>query len=319
MSLWVAEGVSHCFQARVGLGRSAELWAVREVNLSIAQGECLALVGESGCGKSTLARLGLRLVTPTRGRILFAGTDLTALRGRALAPFRRRMQMIWQDPVAALNPRLRVLEALREPLHVHHLASRRDMAARIAALLAQVGLETDVLSCYPHELSGGQRQRVVIARALSVQPELVVADEPTASLDVSAQAQIVNLLADLKRALGLAYLYVTHDLSLLRHLADRVAVMYLGRIVEMGSAEEVLTRPLHPYTQALIAATPGKRGATRPIGEPASPLAPPSGCPYHPRCPQAEARCQSELPALREITAGRVAACHLIGVEGPPG
>ncbi|MBI3180360.1 MAG: ABC transporter ATP-binding protein [Deltaproteobacteria bacterium] len=315
MSLLVAEGVSHRFAARVGLGRSAELWAAREVDLTIAKGECVALVGESGCGKSTLARLFLRLLAPTRGRISFDGVDLTALRGRALAPFRRRMQMIWQDPLAALNPRQRVLAALREPLRVHRFTGGREVHARVATLLAHVGLDGEVLPCYPHELSGGQRQRVVIASALAVRPELIVADEPTASLDVSAQAQIINLMAELKRALGLAYLFITHDLSLVPHLADRVAVMYVGRIVEMGPARDVLAAPQHPYTRALLSASPSARGAAPLAGEPASPLAPPAGCPFHPRCALAEARCKSELPVLREVAGGRQAACHLAGVK----
>lgn len=290
--------------------------AVDGVSFEVRAGETVGLVGESGCGKTTLGRAVMRLVRPTAGRIDFEGTDLVPLNERAMRPWRRRMQMVFQDPYASLDPRFNVEEILGEALDVHRLTPDRSArAARIATLLKEVGLDPAQAARYPHELSGGQRQRVGIARALAVEPRLIVCDEPVSALDVSVQAQIVNLLADLQARLGVAYLFVAHDLAVVRHLSQRLLVMYLGRVVEAGDARAVCDDPRHPYTQALISAVPvldpvNRRPRLRLAGEPPSPLNPPSGCPFHPRCPVAEARCRGEVPALRNVGAGRSVACH---------
>jgi oligopeptide transport system ATP-binding protein len=305
--LLAVEGLKKSFR---GAG-NRELVAVDGVSFTLERGKTLALVGESGCGKSTLARCVLRLIEPDGGRVVFDGIDVTALSLRGMRPLRRRLQIVFQDPVASLNPRIRVRAMLYEPLTVHELAPKDELEARAVALLERVGLGVDALDRYPHELSGGQRQRLGIARALSVQPELIVADEPVSSLDVSVQAQVVNLLQDLQRDLGLTYLFISHDLHLVEHLADQVAVMYLGRIVEIGDAVAIYARPAHPYTQALLAAASATEAAP-PRGEPPSPLAPPKGCHFHPRCPLAEARCREERPALRVLADGRQTACHLV-------
>ncbi len=314
-------GVSKEFPLRSALlrRRLGAVRAVQEVDLDVAAGETVALVGESGSGKSTLGRMIVRLVEPTSGTIRFRGEDLLALAGADLRRARRRFQIVFQDPWGSLNPRLRIGEALFEPLEVHGLAGRADRALRVAAMLAEVGLPADAGERYPHEFSGGQRQRIGIARALAPQPELLVADEPVSALDLSVRAQIVNLLAELQARRGIAMLFIAHDLALVEQIADRIAVLYLGRIVEQGPAAEVLAAPLHPYTASLIAAVPRLRAAgvarpdRAPAGEPPSPAAPPPGCPFHPRCPQVRERCRSERPALGPGGDARQVACHFPG------
>jgi peptide/nickel transport system ATP-binding protein len=293
------------------------LRAVDEVSFDIRRGETLALVGESGCGKSTIARLIVGLHAPSRGRITFDGVVLAdrARAARARAQ-RRRMQMIFQDPYASLNPRWRVRELVAEPLRVLGLArARSEIDARVAALLAQVGLTPDDGTKYPHEFSGGQRQRISIARALSGNPEFLVCDEPTSALDVSVQAQILNLMTELQSRLGLTYLFISHNLAVVAHVADRVGVMYLGRLVEIADADRLFTGPRHPYTRMLLDALPDLEMTGRPrtpvAGEVPNPLDPPSGCAFHPRCPHADARCRAERPPLRDLGTGAV-ACHAV-------
>lgn len=293
--------------------------AVDEVSFTIGAGEAVGLVGESGCGKTTLGRAVLRLVDPTGGRVVFAGTDLTPLSQRALRPLRRQFQMIFQDPFSSLNPRLTVGDSIGEALDIHRLAP--DAAARRARIgesLQSVGLDPVLADRHPHEFSGGQRQRIGIARALAVQPKLIVCDEPVSALDVSVQAQVINLLQDLQRERGLAYLFISHDLAVVEHLCQRVLVMYLGRVVESGSARDLCRAPGHPYTQALLSAVPvvdpdSKRQRVVLGGDVPSPIHPPPGCPFHPRCPVAEPRCRTERPALRRLSGGREVACHLAG------
>ncbi|HEV7554967.1 MAG TPA: oligopeptide/dipeptide ABC transporter ATP-binding protein [Kofleriaceae bacterium] len=298
---------------------NAKVRAVSEVDLEIFAGETLGLVGESGCGKSTLGRTLLRLLEPSAGSIVFDGNDLTKLPQRALRPLRRDMQMIFQDPYASLNPRMTVGAAIAEPLAIHSLASSKaERDGRVAELLARVGLRADAAERYPHEFSGGQRQRVGIARALAVKPRFIVCDEPISALDVSIQAQIVNLLLDLQEAESLTYLFISHDLKIVQHVCDRVAVMYLGRIVELADAKTLYVSPKHPYTQALLSAVPridpkSKRERIILHGDVPSPLDPPSGCAFHPRCPvknKPEA-CFSEIPRLRVLSNGAQAACHV--------
>ncbi len=303
-----------------GIGRGhAELWAVDGVSLDVMQGETLGLVGESGCGKSTLGRLLLRLQEPTSGRVYFEGRELTGLSQSALRPFRSKMQIIFQDPYSSLNPRMTVRAALAEALRVHQRAgSASEEEQRIAALLERVGLRPEQMRRYPHEFSGGQRQRIGIARALAVSPSFIVADEPVSALDVSIQAQIVNLLADLQDELGLSYLFIAHDLHVVEHVSRRVAVMYLGRLVELATAEQIYLRPRHPYTEALLSAAPepDPRARKRRLlleGDVPSPLDPPSGCSFHPRCPIArKGLCDQEVPGLRRIEPGHEVACHLV-------
>ncbi len=312
-----AQGVSKVFPSNKGLLR-----AVTEVDLDVAPGETVGLVGESGCGKSTLGRTLLRLYEPSGGQITFDGTDVTHLSQRALRPMRRQMQMIFQDPYASLNPRMTIGKAIAEPLVIHGLAKTKgERAARVAELLAKVGLREDAATRYPHEFSGGQRQRVGIARALAVQPRFIVCDEPISALDVSIQAQIVNLLQDLQEAEKLTYLFISHDLKIVQHVSDRVAVMYLGRIVELAEAKTLYREPKHPYTQALLSAVPrldpaptaAKRERIILQGDVPSPLAPPAGCPFHPRCPVKDKpeACFKELPKLRVLANGSRAACHV--------
>jgi oligopeptide/dipeptide ABC transporter ATP-binding protein len=291
--------------------------AVDDVSLTVAAGETVGLVGESGCGKTTLGRAVIRLVEPTGGTIRFEGEDLTRLRGTALRAKRRHFQMIFQDPFSSLNPRLTVGESIGEALDLHRLTPTREARRqRIGELLAGVGLDAAHAERFPHEFSGGQRQRIGIARALAVEPRLIVCDEPVSALDVSVQAQVVNLLQDLQRDRGLAYLFISHDLAVVEHLSHRIVVMYLGRIVEVGPAKELCRTPRHPYTRALISAVPvvdpdAKRQRIILAGDVPSPIHPPGGCPFHPRCPVAEARCRTEVPPLRETGAGRQVACHL--------
>jgi oligopeptide/dipeptide ABC transporter ATP-binding protein len=290
----------------IGGGRAVR--AVDGVSLRVAQGEVLAVVGESGCGKSTLGRLALRLIEPDAGRLRFAGEDLLALGSAALRARRRRMQPIFQDPFGSLDPRMTVEAAVMEPLRLHGLHRGRERA-RVAELLERVGLRPELARRWPHEFSGGQRQRIAIARALASEPELIIGDEPVSALDVSVQAQVINLLSDLIRDLGLTFVLISHDLSVVRQVADRIAVMYLGRIVEEGPVEQVLNAARHPYTRALLAAAPGQ-GGTAPIeGDVPSPVSPPPGCRFHTRCPHAEAVCRERMPEL-EGEAHR-AACHL--------
>jgi peptide/nickel transport system ATP-binding protein len=299
-------GLSRWF--RLAGGR--QLHALRDVDLAIGSGATLGLVGESGCGKSTLGRCLLRLLKPSEGRVLFDGVDITTWSARELRPLRRRMQIIFQDPTSSLNPRLSVRRTLSEPLRVHDLTGHDTMATRVGALLERVGLSPEVLECFPHELSGGQRQRLAIARALSVEPDFMVADEPVSALDVSVQAQVLNLLLDLKESLHLSFLLISHDLHVVRALSDRIAVMYLGRIVEEAPAARLYEHPSHPYTERLLAARAALNGVH---DEPPSPLEAPSGCPYHPRCPIAEERCAGARPELRPLGESRRVACHLAG------
>ena len=289
------------------------LRAVDGVDLDIARGETVGLVGESGCGKSTLGKALLGLAPVTAGAVRFDGTDLATLDARARAPFRRRMQMIFQDPFGSLNPRHTIGTILEGPLAVHGLGDRAARRARVAELIAQVGLPAEAAARYPHEFSGGQRQRIGIARALALKPELIVCDEPVSALDLSIQAQILNLLADLKRDLGLAYLFVSHDLGVVRYFADRVLVMYLGRIVESAPAATLWDRPLHPYTRALIAAVPDparRRQAAPLAGDLPSPQDVPAGCRFHPRCPFATGLCRTAEPPARTLGTGHDVACH---------
>ena len=294
--------------------------AVDGVGFRIEPGETLGLVGESDCGKTTVARAVMRLIDPTSGRVVFEGRDLATLRGADLKASRSRLQMVFQDPSGSLNPRMTVRMAVEEPLRIHRVGlDSSARTARCAELMASVGLDAGMADRYPHEFSGGQRQRVGIARALALDPKLLICDEPVSALDVSVQAQIVNLLRDLQERLGMACLFVAHDLAVVRHLSHRVAVMYLGRIVETGPARAVIDRPGHPYTRSLLEAVPGrKRGpaARRTVlpKEMPSPLNPPPGCPFHPRCPLAQERCKSEIPAPREIAPERQAACHFAEV-----
>ena len=299
--------------------RSATVKAVTEIDLEILTGETLGLVGESGCGKSTLGRTILRLVEPSSGTIEFDGLQLTTLSRRVLRRSRRQMQMIFQDPYASLNPRMTVGTAIAEPLVIHDLvASVAEREARVHDLLAKVGLRGDAARRYPHEFSGGQRQRIGIARALACHPKFVVCDEPISALDVSIQAQIVNLLEDLQQAERLTYLFISHDLKIVEHICDRVAVMYLGRIVELAGAAQLYAAPKHPYTQALLSAVPridpkARRDRVILTGDVPSPIDPPPGCPFHPRCPVKDkpAACFSELPTLRVLSNGSQAACHV--------
>jgi oligopeptide/dipeptide ABC transporter ATP-binding protein len=298
--------------------QTTALRAVDGVNLDIMPGETLGLVGESGCGKSTLGRTLIRLIEPTDGTILFDGADITALGMRAMRPKRRAMQIIFQDPYGALNPRMSVEDIIMEPLVIHGAKDNAATRAAVADMLRLVGLPQRAANRFPHEFSGGQRQRIGIARALALKPRFVVCDEPVSALDVSVQAQIVNLLQDLQAELGLTYLFIAHDLSVVKHISDRVAVMYLGKIVEIAEKRAIYATPQHPYTQALIAAVPvlrpqdrGRGRRARIAGEIPSALSPPAGCHFHTRCPHVMPICRTEEPPLRTTAVGHKLACHL--------
>ncbi|WP_243369637.1 ABC transporter ATP-binding protein [Microvirga solisilvae] len=291
--------------------------AVNGVSFTVRRGETLALVGESGCGKTTVGRSIMRLVRPSSGAIRVDGIDVASLSRRQLKPYRRKIQMVFQDPYASLNPRMTAGEIIGEPLGNFGIAHGADRESRIMSLLERVGLGRSHFHRYPHEFSGGQRQRLGIARALAVEPSLIVGDEPLSALDVSVQAQIVNLLDHLQQEFGLSYLFIAHDLAVVQQISHRVAVMYLGRIVEIGETADIFRAPIHPYTQALLAAVPlpdpRKRRTIEPLrGEVPSPISPPSGCAFHPRCPLAEDRCRREVPRAQEFQAGHFAACHVM-------
>ncbi len=293
--------------------------AVNHVDLTIGKGEILGLIGESGCGKSTLGRAILRLHEPTGGKITFDGADVTAMGPEALKTMRRRMQIIFQDPYASLNPRRTVAETVGLPLKLHNLAADpEEMRSKVSAIIERVGLKANQLDRYPHQFSGGQRQRIGIARALVSNPEFIVCDEPVSALDVSIQAQIIKLLLELQKEMGLTYLFISHDISVIGYLADRVAVMYLGEIVEMGPVDSVLSQPRHPYTQSLMSAVPevdhtGPKARVKLVGDLPSPLNPPSGCKFHTRCPLAVEKCKISVPQIEPVAEGHVAGCHRLG------
>ena len=315
--LAVEDLVKHYTTEGLFAAKAPPVRAVDGVSFTVERGETLALVGESGCGKSSVGRTILRLQEPTSGRVSFDGADVFGLGREPLRALRRRMQIVFQDPYSSLNPRMTVGEAVAEGIEIHRLArTKAERAARVGALLEEVGLDASYARRYPHEFSGGQRQRIGIARALAVEPEFIVCDEPVSALDVSVQAQVINLLKDLQERRGLAYLFIAHDLAVVRQIADRIAVMYLGRIVETGPAEALLADPRHPYTQALLSAVPepdpaAQRARIVLSGDPPSPSSPPPGCPFHTRCfhPLRSERCRTEVPALRPVHA-TLAACH---------
>lgn len=297
------------FQREIGA-----VHAVSDVSLNISKGETLGVVGESGCGKTTLGRAIVRLYEPNSGQIIYRGEDITHHSRSELRPMRRHVQMIFQDPYASLNPRMNVRAILEEPMLLAGDLAKNERIERVVELLELVGLRSDSLNRYPHEFSGGQRQRIGIARAIALKPDLIVADEAVSALDVSIQAQVINLLVDLQKKLGMAYLFIAHDLGVVHYLCDRVAVMYLGRIVELGTAHDIYSRPLHPYTKALLGAIPAAhprlRQNSQPLmGDVPSPVNPPSGCAFHPRCPHATAVCRTEVPKLSLVGPNQV-ACH---------
>jgi oligopeptide transport system ATP-binding protein len=316
-------GLTRYFNVSAGFfGKARRVHAVEDVTLSIAPGETLGLVGESGCGKSTLGRTMLRLIEPTSGRITLQGQDITRLPAAELRKARRQMQFIFQDPFSSLDPRMTVREIVAEPLRIHRLCSdRASELVTIRRLLDRVGLKVEALDRYPHEFSGGQRQRIGVARALAVEPAFIVCDEPLSALDVSIQAQIINLLLDLRESLGVGYLFISHDLEVVRYISHRVAVMYLGRIMEIGPTRQLTERRLHPYTRALLSAAPvaepgRKQQRLLLTGDVPSPLTPPKGCPFHPRCPRhVPGTCDAEVPALREVDVGSAhrVACYFPG------
>ena len=327
--LLVARDVKKYFPIKQGIifqREVARVHAVDGVSFEVLEGETLGLVGESGCGKSTLGRCLLRLYEITDGTIEFAGTDITRLSRRQLRPLRRQMQMVFQDPYASLNPRKRVGQIIGDPLKIHNMGNRGSIKSQVQELLSLVGLNPEHYNRYPHEFSGGQRQRIGVARALALHPRLIIADEPVSALDVSIQAQVVNLLDDLQDELQLTYLFIAHDLSVVRHVSDRIAVMYLGKIVEVSPAEDLYSRPVHPYTEALLSAVPipdpdasAHRERIVLEGDVPSPVAPPSGCRFHPRCRYATEICSAEEPPLVAYGTGHIAACHHpLNVEETP-
>jgi oligopeptide/dipeptide ABC transporter ATP-binding protein len=306
------------FPIRKGfLQRTAgHVYAVDGVSFSIRDGETLGLVGESGCGKSTVGRAILRLIEPTGGAILLDGRDITHLKKAELRPYRRQMQIIFQDPFSSLDPRMSAGDIVAEPLRVHRVGDRADVRKKVAQLFERVGLRNSQMDSYPHQFSGGQRQRIGIARALALRPKLIIGDEPVSALDVSIQAQVLNLMMDLQKEMGLTYLFISHNLAVVEHISHHIAVMYLGRIVEYTDKKTLFTRPLHPYTESLLLAVPVpdprvKRHKRVLQGDVPSPVNPPSGCHFHSRCPYAVERCRVEVPALREVKPGQLVACHL--------
>ncbi|MET3578162.1 oligopeptide/dipeptide ABC transporter ATP-binding protein [Mesorhizobium robiniae] len=321
------ENITKTFTQKRGGKRDVQ--AVAGVSLAVSKGETVGLVGESGCGKSTLARLALKLLNPTAGRILFDGADITGMSGRQMLPVRRRLQAVFQDPLASLNSRMTIAEIMREPFDTHGIRLGTGLPARIRELLSFVGMENTDIQKLPPQFSGGQLQRIAIARALALEPDIIVADEPTSALDPSIQAQIVNLLLFIQRKRKISYLIISHDLDVIGHVADRIAVMYLGTVIEQGPADQIMARPLHPYTQALLSAAPTlaarrQRGWKRIVlqGDPPNPANVPSGCRFHPRCHLARDICRLITPPLRAVEDGRLVACHLapdgtaaIGVE----
>ncbi len=320
MELVTVDGVSKHFQLKrsfLSLGRAPVVKAVDDISFSIEKGETLGLVGESGCGKSTLGRTILRLYEPTDGAIRFEDTNISELGKEDLRKFRTKMQIVFQDSYSSLNPRHRVGDIIAEPMMIHTEMTPKEIKARIFELLELVGLKPMHAERFPHEFSGGQRQRINIARALALYPRFVVCDEPISALDVSIQAQVVNLLQDLQKKLGITYLFIAHDLSMVQHISDRIAVMYLGRMMELASSRELFADPLHPYTQSLISAIPipspkreRERGHIVLEGEVPSPVNPPSGCVFHTRCPVAEEKCSRQVPEYREAKPGHWVACH---------
>ncbi|MFN3742080.1 MAG: ABC transporter ATP-binding protein [Anaerolineales bacterium] len=318
--------VSHLktyFPVRSGLLQRVVGWvkAVDDVSFQVYEGETLGLVGESGCGKTTIGRSILRLIEPTAGRVLFDGKDVLRLRGQELKALRRNMQIIFQDPYGSLDPRLPIGESIMEGLHIHNLGTPQERYEIMLDMLRKVGLESYHARRYPHEFSGGQRQRIGIARALALRPKFIVCDEPVSALDVSIQSQVLNLLKDLQQEFGLTYLFIAHNLSVVEHISDRVAVMYLGKIVEIASREEIFRAPLHPYTKALLSAIPIPNPKIRRErlllkGDVPSPLNPPRGCRFHPRCPWAIERCSQEEPPIGEAAPGHQVACWLVDTKG---